>query len=291
MVDCKTALTEAGGDLEKAIDWLRKKGLAKAAKKAGRVAAEGLVSLQTSGSEGIMIEVNTETDFVGRNDLFQQFIKNLVSVALDKKINTLEALEGVKLSSGNAVKDDVSHLIATIGENIQLRRFARLVAPKEGAVVSYIHNAVASGCGRIGVLVALESSAPQDKLQELGRKLAMHVAAAERLLCLSIDQINPEDLERERTVLIEQAQSNGRPADIIEKMVAGRLQKFYEEVVLEEQIFLIEEGKKKISDVIKEAEKNIGHPIKLTGFTRFILGEGIEREEKDFAEEVKAQLS
>ncbi|MGL5720103.1 MAG: translation elongation factor Ts [Alphaproteobacteria bacterium] len=289
MMDCKKALTEAGGDLEQAVDWLRKKGLAMAAKKADRVATEGLVAAGTEGSFGVVLEVNAETDFVSRNELFQGFVQDLAAVALKNRIDSLEKLPTQTLSgSGGSVQDALTHLIATIGENMTLRRLATLSVDK-GVVVSYVHAAtVPNVLGRIGVLVALASVAPKDQLEPLARQIAMHVAAASPTF-LKIAEVDAASLQRERDVLMEQAQSTGRPADVIEKMVEGRIRKYYEEVVLEEQVFVVD-GKRKITQVLEEASKTLGHPITLAGFHRFNLGEGLEKAESNFAEEVQAQL-
>ncbi|MGL4426923.1 MAG: translation elongation factor Ts [Alphaproteobacteria bacterium] len=289
MMDCKKALTEAAGDLEQAVDWLRKKGLAMAAKKADRVATEGLVAAGTEGSFGVVLEVNAETDFVSRNELFQGFVQDLSAVALKNRIDSLEKLPTQTLSgSGGSVQDALTHLIATIGENMTLRRLATLSVDK-GVVVSYVHAAtVPNVLGRIGVLVALASEAPKDQLEPLARQIAMHVAAASPTF-LKIAEVDAASLQRERDVLMEQAQSTGRPADVIEKMVEGRIRKYYEEVVLEEQVFVVD-GKRKITQVLEEASKTLGHPITLTGFHRFNLGEGLEKAESNFAEEVQAQL-
>jgi elongation factor Ts len=290
MMDCKKALGEAGGDLEQAIDWLRKKGLAMAAKKADRVATEGLVAAATEGSFGVVLEVNSETDFVSRNELFQGFVQELVSVALKNRIECIEKLASQTLpTSGSSVQDAVTHLIATLGENMTLRRLATLSVPK-GVVVSYIHAAtVPNLLGRIGVLLALASEAPADQLEPLARQLAMHVAAASPTF-LNIAEVDAASLQRERNVLMEQAQSTGRPADVIEKMVEGRIRKYYEEVVLEEQVFVVD-GKRKITQVLEETSKTLGHPITLAGFHRFTLGEGLEKTASNFAEEVQAQLN
>lgn len=289
MMDCKKALTEAAGDLEQAVDWLRKKGLAMAAKKADRVATEGLVAAGTEGSFGVVLEVNAETDFVSRNELFQGFVQELATVALKNRIDSLEKLPTQTLSgSGGSVQDALTHLIATIGENMTLRRLATLSVDK-GVVVSYVHAAtVPNVLGRIGVLVALASEASKGQLEPLARQIAMHVAAASPTF-LKIAEVDAASLQRERDVLMEQAQSTGRPADVIEKMVEGRIRKYYEEVVLEEQVFVVD-GKRKITQVLEEASKTSGHPITLAGFHRFNLGEGLEKAESNFAEEVQAQL-
>ncbi|MBK1663293.1 elongation factor Ts [Rhodospirillum rubrum] len=288
MMDCKKALTETAGDVEAAIDWLRKKGLAAAAKKAGRTASEGLVGIATAGTVGAVVEVNAETDFVARNDTFQGFVEAVASLALTAK-GDIEALKSAVYpgGEGRTVEAQVTHLIATIGENMQLRRSAALEV-EQGVVTSYMHTAVKPGLGKIGVLVALKSAADPAKLEELGRQIAMHVAAAQPRYAF-IAEVDAEALDRERAVLSEQAKASGKPEAIIEKMVEGRLRKFYEEVVLTEQIFVID-GETKIAKVLEKAGKDLGAPIELGGFVRFQLGEGIEKEESDFAAEVAAQL-
>ncbi len=284
MMDCKKALTEVDGDLEAAVDWLRKAGLAAAAKKAGRVAAEGLVAVRSAGTAGAVVEVNAETDFVARNEQFQQFVGNVAAIALDKN-GDIDAVSGAAMADGGTVANQIKTLVATIGENMNLRRAAALRV-SNGVVASYIHNAVAPDLGRIGVLVALESDGDKEKLAAFGRQLAMHVAAAAPQWT-EIGEIDPAALERERNVLVEQARSSGRPPEIIEKMVEGRLRKFYEEVVLLEQTYVID-GESKIRKAVEAVAKDVGAPVKLTGFVRFVLGEGIEKEAGDFAAEVAA---
>ncbi|MBL8708880.1 MAG: elongation factor Ts [Rhodospirillaceae bacterium] len=286
MMDCKKALAENNGDVEASIDWLRKKGLAAAAKKAGRVAAEGLVGAIAEGKVGALVEVNSETDFVARNDQFQGFVSAVTRLALSG--GDVEALKAAKYPEGGVtVAEKLTNLVATIGENMNLRRAARL-SVKDGVVASYVHNAAAPGIGKIGVLVALESTGDAAKLQALGKQIAMHVAAANPQ-SLSIDAVDPASLERERSVLAEQARASGKPEEIIGKMVEGRLRKFYEEVVLLEQVYVID-GESRVKQVVEKAAKEIGAPVTLTGFARMALGEGIEKEEKDFASEVAAQL-
>ncbi len=285
MMDCKKALTETNGNIEEAVDWLRKKGLAAAAKKAGRVAAEGLVGVATSGSKGSVVEINAETDFVARNDQFQAMVRNVTEIALAGS-HDADALKTAKYDDANTVDGEITRLIATIGENMSLRRVHTLSVP-HGIVSSYIHNATAPGLGKIGVLVALESTAPADKLNELGKKIAMHVAAANPS-ALCVEEVDPTALDRERTVLIEQARATGRPEDIIQKMVEGRVRKYYEEVVLLEQTYVLD-GQTKVSDVVEQTAKELGAPVKLAGYVKFTLGEGIEKEESDFAAEVAAQ--
>ncbi|MBI1273901.1 MAG: elongation factor Ts [Alphaproteobacteria bacterium] len=288
MMDCKKALTEASGDIEAAVDWLRKKGLSAAAKKAGRAAAEGLVAVAADGATAAMVEVNAETDFVGRNEQFQKFALATARLALAGN-GDVEALKATQFPGAkHAVADELTNLIATIGENMGIRRAARLNV-KQGVVASYVHNAVAPDLGKIGVLVALESAAPAEKLQELGKQLAMHVAAA-RPEALTIADVDQGALERERSVLAEQARASGKPEDIIAKMVEGRLRKYYEEVVFTEQVYVVD-GETRISKVIENASKEFGAPVKLAGFTRFQLGEGVEKTQDDFAAEVAKMAS
>jgi elongation factor Ts len=284
MMDCKTALAESGGDVEAAVDWLRKKGLSAAAKKSGRVAAEGLVGVVVDGPKGAVLELNAETDFVGRNDSFQAFVETATKLALDVD-GDLDKLKATQVpGEGRTVDEQVTHLVATIGENMQLRRTAAL-SVNEGVVAAYVHSAVKPGIGKIGVLIGLESSGDAGKLSELGKQLAMHIAAASPRF-LNTEEVDADTLERERQVLTEQAKESGRPDDVIAKMVEGRMRKFYEEVVLLEQIYVISDDKSKVGKVVEAAAKDIGAPVNVTGFVRFALGEGIEREEKDFAAEV-----
>lgn len=284
MMDCKKALIENSGDIEQAIDWLRTKGLAAAAKKAGRVAAEGLVGVYVNGTQGSVVEVNAETDFVGRNEMFQAYVKKVAELSLgfDNAESLLASPYG---EEGRTVSEQLTHLIAVIGENMNFRRFSKF-SVNQGVIVSYIHGAVVPGLGRIGVLVALESSGSADKLNELGRQIAMHIAAANPQ-ALNIDAVDPSVLQREKDIFTEQAKASGRPDDIIAKMVEGRVRKFYEESVLLEQAFVMD-GKTKVSDVISETSKQIGAPITLKAFTRYALGDGIEKEVSDFAAEVSA---
>lgn len=288
MMDCKKALTEAGGDLEAAVDWLRKKGLSAAAKKAGRVAAEGLVAVISAGNKAAMVEVNAETDFVARNEAFQSFALQAAKVALE----TGADLEQIKTkpypATGRNVEEELTQLIATIGEHMNIRRLNQLTV-SQGVVASYVHNALAPNLGKIGVLVALESTADAAKLLELGKQLAMHVAAA-RPDALSIADVDSKALDRERDILSEQARASGKPEEIIAKMVEGRLRKYYEEVVLLEQVYVVD-GESKIAKVIENASKTLGAPVKLTGFARYQLGEGIEKTQDDFAAEVAKMAS
>ena len=287
MMDCKRALGDSGGDIEAAVDWLRKKGLSAAAKKAGRVAAEGLIGVVTRGSAGALVEVNSETDFVARNEAFQSFVKAVSELALDGD-GELDSLTLAPYpGSSRTVETELTHLIATIGENLVLRRAARLTVA-QGGVISYLHNSLGPGIGKIGVIVALESSAAASALADVGKQLAMHVAAANPLY-LDIGSVPLAALERERNVLREQARASGKSEDIIERMVDGRLRKFYEEVVLLEQIFVVDQ-ETRISKVVESAAKAAGAPIRITGYARFALGEGIERPRTDFAAEVASQL-
>jgi elongation factor Ts len=286
MMDCKKALAATDGDLEPAVDWLRKQGLAAASKKAGRVAAEGLVGVQTSGTKGAIVEINSETDFVARNEKFQEFVATVTKLALDKGAD-VEALKSLPYPGGKTVADKLTELVATIGENMQIRRVAHL-SVSQGIVASYVHSATAPGLGKIGILIALESTGAEDKLQALGRQIAMHVAAANPQ-SVSVDSLDKAAIERERNVLAEQARASGKPEDIIGKMVEGRLRKFYEEVVLLEQVYVID-GESKVSKVVAEAAKSVGAPVKVAGFVRFALGEGIEKAQTDFAAEVAATV-
>jgi len=282
MMDCKKALTESNGDMEAAVDWLRKKGLSAAAKKAGRVAAEGLIAVASSGKKAVVVEVNAETDFVALNDKFQTFAQQVATVAIETGADT-EALKKAQHPSGGTVQEALTNLVATIGENMSLRRAAAL-SVSQGVVATYVHNAQAPNLGKIGVLVALESAADAGKLLELGKQIAMHVAAT-RPEALSIADVDTKSLERERDVLAEQARASGKPEAIIAKMVEGRLKKFYEDVVLLEQVYVVD-GESRVSQVIETAAKTLGAPVKLTGFVRFQLGEGIEKAKDDFAAEV-----
>jgi len=287
MMDCKKALSESDGDMDAAIDWLRTKGLATAAKKSGRVASEGLVAIAVNGTEGAVVEVNAETDFVARNTEFQNFVRTLSVLAL--KAGDINALRNAKFpETGRKVEDELTQKIATIGENMTLRRMEH-ISVTNGVVVSYVHNATADGLGRIGVLVALESIADIDSLTGLGKQIAMHIAATSPA-SLSIADLDEETVQREREVLIEQAKASGKPEEIAKKMVEGRMKKYYEEVVLLEQTSVID-GETRIADVISKASSTMGEDIALTAFVRFNLGEGVEKEEIDFAAEVAAQLS
>jgi elongation factor Ts len=276
MMDAKKALTENNGDMEAAVDWLRTKGLAKAEKKSGRTAAEGLVAVAVDGTKGAVVEVNSETDFVARNEAFQGFVQNVAQVALG--VDDVEALKQADMN-GKSVADTLTDLIAKIGENMSLRRM-ETISVEKGAVVPYVHSALAPNLGKIGVLVALESDADKATLEEKGKQLAMHIAATNPE-SLDVDSLDPAAVEREKQVLVEQAVASGKPQEIAEKMVAGRMNKFYQEVCLLEQTFVID-GESKVKDVVA----SIGGDTKLTGYVRIALGEGIEKEEEDFAAEV-----
>jgi elongation factor Ts len=285
MGDCKKALVECGGKMEEAVDWLRKKGIATAAKKSGRAAAEGLVGVSVAGKTGALVEINAETDFVSRNAQFQELVKNVATVALAKNGVIADINAAPCPGSARNVADEITHAIATIGENMNFRRSAGLTA-QNGIVASYIHNAIAPNMGKIGVLVALESTGDKAKLESLGKQIAMHIAAANPL-ALSADKLDPALIAREKSVFSEQATASGKPADIIGKMVEGRLRKYYEEVCLLEQLFVVD-GENKISQVLANAAKDIGAPVTISGYIRFALGEGVEKEVKDFAAEVAA---
>jgi len=282
MMDCKKALTEHKGNLEAAMDYLRKKGLASAGKKAGRAAADGLVGVASQGNAAVAVELNAETDFVARNEQFQSVLALITDLALKSKIDSVEKLKAASLN-GKTVEATLTDLIATIGENMTLRRLQRLTV-NQGIVATYVHNAPAPNRGKIGVLVGLESAAPADKLEALGRQLAMHIAAA-RPESLDVASLNKDTVARERAIYAEKAKQSGKPAEIVEKMVEGSLRKFYEQVVLLEQVFVID-GQSKISAVIEKAGKEFGAPVKLTGYVRYELGEGVEKKADDFASEV-----
>ena len=289
MMDCKKALQENHGDIEAATDWLRSKGLSKAAKKSDRAAAEGLVAAAVrkdgEGMTGVLVELNAETDFVARNELFQKAAKDIAQVALDHE--GVEAISAAKTAGGDTVSDTITNLIATIGENMMLRRAARL-SVSQGAVASYVHAAAAPDLGRIGVLVAIEGAGDPAKLQEVGRKIAMHVAATNPL-SLSADDLDPAAIEREKAIFTEQALESGKPAGVVEKMVEGRIRKFLEEVVLLKQAFVMNPDQT-VEQLVADLDKETGAPATVKGFVRFGLGEGVEKKADDFAAEV-AQLS
>ena len=284
MMDCKKALAENNGEMEAAVDWLRAKGLAAAAKKAGRTAAEGLVGVAVEGTRGAIVEVNSETDFVAKNEQFQQFVSNVAKLALQSG-GDVQGLLAASYPGGGTVEEVLTNNIATIGENQSVRRSAVLEV-SQGAVVSYVHNAVAPGLGKIGVLVALESAAPADTLQALGKQVAMHIAAANPL-ALSGDQLDADLIERERSIAIEKAKESGKPQNIAEKMVEGSLAKFRKESALLSQLFVID-GKTPVNEVLASAGKDAGADIAISAFVRFQLGEGIEKQQDDFAAEVAA---
>ena len=287
MMDCKAALAETNGDMEAAVDWLRKKGIAKADKKAGRTAAEGLIGIASNGNKAVLVEVNSETDFVARNDAFQDIVRNVAQAALSTD-GTLEKIsESAYPNSGKSVKETIKDAIGKIGENMTFRRSAQL-SVDNGVVATYIHNGIGDGLGKIGVLVAVETTGDKEAAAAFGRQVAMHVAAANPL-ALTPEEVDPAAVEREKAIYAEQAQQSGKPANIVEKMVEGRMRKFYEEVVLLSQAFVMNPDQT-VSEALKEAEKTIGAPAKITGFIRFGLGEGIEKEETDFAAEVAAAV-
>jgi elongation factor Ts len=284
MMDCKKALGETNGDMEAAIDWLRTKGLAAAAKKAGRQAAEGLVGVAVKGATGAVVEVNSETDFVAKNEQFQEFVRTVAELALDTG-NDVGALAQANWPAGGTVEEKLTSNIATIGENQSLRR-AAVLNVNDGVVVSYVHNSVGAGLGKIGVLVALESTADKAALEALGKQLAMHIAAANPL-ALKGEDLDAEMVERERAIAAEKAAESGKPADIVAKMVDGAIAKFRKENALLSQIFVMD-NKTKVEDVVAAEAKKLGAPVALAAYVRFQLGEGIEKKESDFAAEVAA---
>ena len=281
MMECKKALTETAGDLEGAIDFLRKKGLSVAEKKAGRIANQGLVAVAVNGKQGAIVELNSETDFVGRNAEFQEFLGQVVTIAMSNK-GDLDAVKAADLN-GKSVEASLTDLIAKIGENMSLRQ-SSYVDVENGVVVPYMHSAVVPNQGKIGVLVALESAADEGALKELGHKLAMHIAAVAPKF-KTIESVDADALAREKAIYMEQAKNSGKPANIAEKMVEGRIRKYYEEVVLMEQSFIMDPDKK-VKDVIADAAKSAGSEISLKSFVRYNLGEGLEKKEEDFAAEV-----
>jgi elongation factor Ts len=283
MMDCKAALGETSGNVQAAVDWLRTKGLLKAAKKAGRVAAEGLIGIMLKGPKGVMVEVNSETDFVARNDLFQGLVLMIADVALDAGTD-VERIKAAKAGS-LTIADSIAETIAKVGENMSLRRAAELSVGK-GVVGGYVHNSVSEGLGKMGVLIGLESAGKTEELAELARLLAQHVAAANPQ-AVDAASLDPAAIAREKTVLAEKAKEQGKPANVIDKIVEGGLKAFYKEVCLLDQGYIREE-KKSVGQVLKEAEAKVGAPIKVKGFVRYLLGEGIEKQETDFAAEVAA---
>ena len=287
MMDCKKALAETDGDFEAAVDWLRAKGLAAAQKKSSRTAAEGLIGIATDGTTGAAVEVNSETDFVAKNDRFQNFVREVSEIALAKREADIEALKGEAMGSGKSIGDVLTDNIATIGENQALRR-AEVISVSEGVVAEYMHNQTAPGLGKIGVLVALESSADKAELEAFGKQLAMHIAAAAPL-ALDESRVSPETVERERAIATEKARESGKPDNIIEKMVEGSVRKFVAENTLMGQIYVLD-GKAKVADAIAAKAKELGSEIKVKDYVRLQLGEGIEREQSDFAAEVAAAV-
>ncbi|TPP11016.1 translation elongation factor Ts [Rhizobium glycinendophyticum] len=285
MMDCKKALIENDGDVEAAIDWLRAKGIAKADKKSGRTAAEGLIGINGNGTSAVVVEVNSETDFVARNEAFQDLVRGVASVAITTD-GSVEAIGAATYpASGKTVTDTIKDAIAHIGENMTLRRAVKL-SVEDGVVATYVHNAASEGLGKLGVLVALKSTGNKDVLSAIGRQVAMHIAATNPLAIRS-EEVDAAVAERERNVFIEQSRASGKPDAIIEKMVEGRMRKFFEEVALLSQAFVINPDLT-VGDAIKAAEKDAGAPIEVTGMARLLLGEGIEKEESDFAAEVAA---
>ena len=285
MMDCKKALNETGGDLEAAVDWLRTKGIAKADKKAGRIAAEGLVAVALAPNTGALVEINSETDFVARNDGFQAAVAEIANLGLE--VNSNEELAAATTASGDNVTEFLKKLVGKIGENMNFRRMAKLTV-SDGVVAGYIHNSVAAGMGKIGVLVALESSGDKAKLEELAKKIAMHVAATSPL-ALSVDDLDPAVIQKERDMLKAEALESGKPEAIVDKMVEGRMTKFFKESVLMTQVFVMD-GERSIAKVIEDEAAALGTDVKMTGYVRMGLGEGIEKKEEDFAAEVAATL-
>jgi len=284
MMDCKKALAETNGDMEAAIDWLRAKGLSAAAKKAGRTASEGLVGAIVEGKRGAVVEVNSETDFVAKNEIFQDFVRNVARLVLEQGTD-VETLGAAQYPGGGTVQETLTDNIAKIGENQSLRR-AAVLEVAQGIVVPYVHNQVVPGLGKIGVLVALESAAPAETLTALGKQIAMHVAAAHPV-ALTAEELPAELIERERSIAMEKAKESGKPQNIIEKMVEGGLAKFRKENALTSQLFVMD-GKTPVAEVVANAAKEAGTAIELKGFVRFQLGEGIEKKQEDFAAEVAA---
>ena len=285
MMDCKGALAETDGDLEAAVDWLRKKGLSAAAKKSGRIASEGLVAIATDGTRGAIVEVNAETDFVARNDVFQNMTKAIGGLVLEHGTE-VDALKAAAFpGTDRTVEEEITHQIATIGENMSLRR-AGMLSVDSGVVATYMHNALQPELGKIGVLVALESNGDAAKLEAFGRQVAMHIAAA-RPLSVSRDDLDPAVVEHEKKILADQARESGKPEEIIDKMIEGRIRKFFEEVCLLDQVFVID-GESRVSAAVETAAKDIGAPVTLKAFLRFELGEGLSKKEEDFAAEVAA---
>ena len=288
MMDCKKALSETNGDMDAAVDWLRKKGLATASKKSGRVASEGLIGIYIEDNFGSIVEVNSETDFVARNVEFQTFVSSVAKISLNNKGDLDDILKSKYLNFDKNVQEVLTDKIAKIGENMSLRR-TNVLSVSNGIIAGYIHNSVNDNLGKIGVLVSLESSADKTALKKLGKELAMHIAATSPS-SISVNDLSPDIVERERSVLIDQAMSSGKPEDIAKKMVEGRLKKFYSEVVLLEQTFVMD-GETRVVDAITKLSKELSADIQIKDFIRFNLGEGIEKDNKNFADEVAEQLS
>lgn len=288
MLDCKKALVASEGNMDKAVDWLREKGLATAAKKSGRIAAEGLVAVAVKGNKGAAVEVNSETDFVAQNDLFQDYVADVAEAALDCNGDIESLKNAADKKSGKTFGERLTDLVARIGENLNLRR-TKSISAENGVVCSYVHNVARGNMGKIGVLVALESPADKEKLAALGKHIAMHIAAASPV-ALNIAGVDPAAVEHEKEIFRAQAAASGKPANIIEKMIEGRIRKFYEEVVLEEQAFVMDPDKK-VKEVVAEASKELGAPVKISDFVLFKLGDGLQKKEENFAAEVQAQLA
>ena len=289
IVDCKNALLQNDNDVDKSIDWLRKKGLSVAAKKSGRVAAEGLVGVHISGNKACLIEINSETDFVSRNEKFQKFVSDCSKIALTSD-GTLDNLLKSKFIEGkNTVEEELTKNVATIGENLNIRRIEKITLEGPGSIVSYVHNSVSENLGKIAVILSLKSNADQNSLENIGKKIAMHIAASNPI-SLNLESLDPEIIDKEKQVLIEQAISSGKPKEIAEKMIEGRIRKFCEDVVLLEQTFVID-GKSKIKDVLKQYSTELGAEVSIDSFKMLILGQGIEVEQKDFAAEVAATVN
>ena len=287
MMDCKAALNETNGNMEEAVDWLRKKGISKADKKAGRTAAEGLIGVDSGPREAVVVEVNSETDFVARNDAFQELVRNIAKVALAFGGDQQKIADEKYPASDKSITEVIKDAVGTIGENLSFRRSAKLSVP-QGAVASYVHNSVADNLGKLGVLVAIETAGDANKANAFARQVAMHVAATNPQ-SLDVDALDPAAVEREKAIFADQARQSGKPENIIEKMVEGRLRKFYEEVVLLKQAFVINPDVT-VGQALKDAEKEIGAPAKITGYIRYALGEGIDKEVTDFAAEVAATV-
>ena len=289
IVDCKNALMQNDNDVDKSIDWLRKKGLSVAAKKSGRVAAEGLVGAYISENEACLIEINSETDFVSRNEKFQKFVTDCSKIALTTDGNLNNLLKSKFIEGENSVEEELTKNVATIGENLNIRRIEKIILTGPGSIISYVHNSVSENLGKIAVILSLKSNADKNSLENIGKKIAMHIAASNPI-SLNLDNLDPKIIDKEKQVLIEQAISTGKPKDIAEKMVEGRIRKFCEEVVLLEQTFVID-GKTKIKDVLKKYSTELGTEISIDSFKMLILGQGIEVEQKDFAAEVAATVN